>query len=453
MSKRRLSLTEDRIRTALPRFALPFLLANVLQSLYGAVDLVIIGRYCTSAAISAVATGTQLMYTLLGLIIGLSTGNTVLLGQSIGEKDGEKGGHAVGTAATLFMILAVIVTPLIIIFALPLLRVMQVPAEAEVHAHNYLTICACGIPFILGYNCISGCFRAMGDSKTPMIFVAVSSCVNLLGDLLLVGVLQLNAAGAALATVFSQMVSFVMSLIVLTKKGFPFPFHKRYFKPDWKAMGFILKVGVPLSAQEALVNVSFLLITAMVNGMGVTASASVGIVEKILGFVMMPPMAFSAAVTTITAQNIGAKQPERALQGLRWGILYALIFGVAFCAAAVIVPQFFTGIFSKDPAVVQMAASYLRPYSTDCILICVIFTMNSYFNGCGKSLISFIHSMVATFGVRVPLCRLMLPYCVGTLTPMGLCMPAASVVSLIICSIYFIWLRKKMKAQAELPAA
>ena len=450
MAKHPLSLTEDRIRTALPRFALPFLLANVLQSLYGAVDLVIIGRYCSSAAISAVATGTQLMMTLLGLIIGLSTGNTVLLGQSIGEKNGEKGGHAVGTAATLFLILAVIVTPLIIIFALPMLRLMQIPAEAEVHAHNYLTICACGIPFILGYNCIGGCFRAMGDSKTPMIFVAVSSCVNLAGDLLLVGLLHMNAAGAALATVFSQMTSFVMSLIVLMKKGFPFPFHRHYFKPDWKAMGFILKVGVPLSAQEALVNVSFLLITAMVNGMGVTASASVGIVEKILGFVMMPPMAFSAAVTTITAQNIGAKQPERALQGLRWGILYALIFGVAFCAAAVIVPQFFTGIFSKDPAVVQMAASYLRPYSTDCILICVIFTMNSYFNGCGKSLISFVHSMVATFGVRVPLCRFVLPYCVGTLTPMGLCMPAASVVSLIICGGYFLWLRKKMKAQTEL---
>lgn len=444
MAKRPLSLTQDRIRSALPRFALPFLLANVLQSLYGAVDLVIIGRYCTSAAISAVATGTQLMMTILSLIIGLSTGSTVLLGQSIGEGDGEKGGHAVGTTASLFLVLAIIFTPLIIIFALPLLRLMQVPEAAEPFAMDYLVICACGVPFSLGYNAIGSCFRGMGDSKTPMIFVAVSSCVNLAGDLLLVGVLQMNAAGAALATVFSQMVSFVTALIVLCRKGFPFPFHKRYFKPDLHSALFILKVGVPLSAQEVLVNVSFLLITRMVNSMGVTASASVGIVEKILGFVMMPPMAFSAAVTTITAQNIGAKQPERALQGLRWGILYALIFGVAFCAAAVIVPQFFTGLFSKDPEVIEMAASYLRPYSTDCILICVIFTMNSYFNGCGKSLISFVHSMVATFGVRVPLCRLMLPRCVGTLTPMGLCMPAASVVSLIICCGYFLWLRKKM---------
>lgn len=208
-------------------------------------------------------------------------------------------------------------------------------------------------------------------------------------------------------------------------------------------MGFILKIAVPLAAQELLVNFSFLIITTMVNNMGVVMSASVGIVEKILGFVMMPPMAFASAVTTMTAQNIGAKKPERALLSLRWGCTYALAFGLSFCAAALAVPQFFTGIFSKEPEIVAMAATYLRPYSTDCVLICVVFMMNSYFNGCGKSFISFAHSVAATFLVRVPLCRFAVQYCVGTLRPMGFAMPLASVFSLIVCCIYFLWLKRQ----------
>ena len=443
MPKRQLSLTNDRVSTTVLRFALPFLAANVLQSLYGAIDLLIIGRYCESASISAVATGSQVMLTLQSLIIGVSTGSTVLLGQSIGEHDDEKAARSVGSSAVLFAMIAAIITPLIAVFSMPILRVMKIPAEAETYAWHYLLICACGIPFILGYNIISGVFRGIGDSKTPMIFVAISSCVNLITDIILVGGLGMGAAGAALATVFSQFISFAVSFIYIAVKGFPFEFHARHFRPSASAIGFILKVGTPLAAQEMLVNCSFLIITAMVNVMGVVASAAVGIVEKLLGFVMMPPMAFSSAVTTMTAQNIGAKKPERALQSLKWGVSYSLIFGVAIWIVSTIAPQLLTGIFSREQAVIDMAATYLRPYSIDCMLICVIFTMNAYFNGCGKSLISFAHSMVATFCVRIPLCRLSMKYCVDTLEPMGWCMPAASLVSLVICTVYFIWLRRK----------
>lgn len=443
MTKKPISLTEDPVRTAMLRFALPFLAANVLQSLYGAIDLLIIGRYCASAAISAVATGTQVMMTLQSLVIGLATGSTVLLGQSIGEGDDEKSARAVGTSAVLFAVLALCLTPLMIGFTPQILQWMKIPGEAEPFARAYLSICAGGIPFILGYNALGSVFRGSGNSRTPMVFVAISSGVNLLGDLLLVGGLRLGAAGAAAATVFSQLVSFLLAFFYIRRKGFPFPFRASHFRPRWRLAGFILKIAVPLAAQELLVNFSFLIITTMVNDMGVVMSASVGIVEKILGFVMMPPMAFASAVTTMTAQNIGAKKPERALLSLRWGCTYALIFGLSFCAAALAVPQFFTGIFSKEPEIVAMAATYLRPYSTDCVLICIIFMMNAYFNGCGKSFISFAHSVAATFLVRVPLCRLAVRRCVGTLRPMGFAMPLASVFSLIVCCIYFLWLKKQ----------
>lgn len=443
MTKKPISLTEDPVRTAILRFALPFLAANVLQSLYGAIDLLIIGHYCASAAISAVATGTQVMMTLQSLVIGLATGSTVLLGQSIGEEDPEKSARSVGTSAVLFAVTALCLTPLMIFFTPQILRWMKIPPEAEQYALDYLRICAGGLPFILGYNVLGSVFRGCGNSKTPMVFVAISSAVNLAADLLLVGGLKLGAAGAAAATVFSQLVSFLLALGYIRKRGFSFPFHRTHFRPNWPLAGFILKIALPLAAQELLVNFSFLIITTMVNDMGVVMSASVGIVEKILGFVMMPPMAFASAVTTMTAQNIGAKKPERALLALRWGCTYALIFGLSFCAAAVAVPQFFTGIFSKNPAVVAMAATYLRPYSTDCVLICIIFMMNSYFNGCGKSFISFAHSVAATFLIRVPLCRLAVRRCVGTLQPMGFAMPLASVFSLVVCCIYFLWLKKQ----------
>ena len=452
MSKKPLSLTEGKVSTSLLRFALPFLGANILQSLYGAIDLLIIGRYCDSAAIAAVSIGSQVMMTLLGLIIGISTGSTVLIGQKVGEGDKEKAARSFGSAIALFIILAVIVTPAMIAATKPILGIMNTPPEALEYAKQYLIICSCGIPFILGYNAISGFFRAIGDSKTPMVFVFISSCMNLVGNILLIGVSKLGAAGAAYATIFSQLASFAVAFVYVSKKGLPFEFRASYIKPVAKAVFFILKVGIPLAAQEVLVNFSFLLITTMVNGLGVVASASVGIVEKILGFVMMPPMAFSSAVTTMAAQNIGAKQPKRALSSLKFGILYSLIFGVAITVAAFISAESITGLFAKEEAVKIMAATYLRPYSVDCILICIIFLMNGYFNGCGKSFITLVHSLVATFLFRVPLCYLSLERCIaaGNLTPMGWCMPLASISSLIITGVYFVWLNKKgLAAQQE----
>ncbi|MBR6521215.1 MAG: MATE family efflux transporter [Oscillospiraceae bacterium] len=445
MSKKPLSLIEGRVSTTLLRFALPFLGANILQSLYGAIDLLIIGRYCDSAAIAAVSIGSQVMMTLLGLIIGVSTGCTVLIGQKVGEGDKEKAARSFGSAIALAIILAVVITPIMILVASPILGLMNTPTEALQYAKQYLITCACGIPFILGYNALSGFFRATGDSKTPMIFVFISSCINVVGNILLIGVFKMGALGAALATILSQLASLVAALIFVIKKGLPFEFHASYIRPVPKAVFFIMKVGIPLAVQEVLVNFSFLLITTMVNGLGVVASASVGIVEKILGFVMMPPMAFSAAVTTMAAQNIGAKQPKRALSGLKYGILYSSIFGIAITLAAFISAESITGIFAKEEAVKIMAATYLRPYSIDCILICIVFLMNGYFNGCGKSVISLVHSLVATFVVRVPLCFLSIERCAatGTLTPMGWCMPIASVASLIITCIYFVWLIKK----------
>ncbi len=433
--KKQISMTEGKIGPALLSFAVPVLLSGFLQALYGAVDLFVVGRYDSSAAVSAVATGSQLMQTITGAVLGLSMGGTVLIGHAIGERDEEKAARAVGSLAGLFALVALICTGIMTAASGPVTGLLHTPPEAFVYAKQYIFICSAGIPFIVGYNAVSGIFRGIGDSKTPMYLVAAACMVNVALDFLLVGGFGMGAAGAAAATIAAQGISFLLSLVIIVKRGFPFPFGKRHFRPDPYSVRRILIVGTPLAVQDALVNVSFLIITVIVNTMGVIASAAVGVVERLIGFAMLPPSAFASAVATMTAQNMGAGKPERAFGALKRGIGYSLVFGVLVCIYAQLLPETLTGIFSSDPAVITAAAQYLRSYTIDCILVCFVFCINSYFSGSGKSVIAFAHSMVATFGVRIPLSYVISRLAEGTLYYMGLAAPAASLVSIVICGV------------------
>lgn len=433
--KKQISMTEGKIGPALLSFAVPVLLSGFLQALYGAVDLFVVGRYDSSAAVSAVATGSQLMQTITGAVLGLSMGGTVLIGHAIGERDEEKAARAVGSLAGLFALVALICTGVMTAAAGRVTGLLHTPPEAFAFAGQYIFICSAGIPFIVGYNAVSGIFRGIGDSKTPMYLVAAACMVNVVLDFLLVGGFGMGAAGAAAATIAAQGISFLLSLTIIVKRGFPFPFGKRHFRPDPYAVKRILIVGTPLAVQDALVNVSFLIITVIVNTMGVIASAAVGVVERLIGFAMLPPSAFASAVATMTAQNMGAGKPERAFGALKRGIGYSLVFGVLVCLYAQLLPETLTGIFSSDPAVITAAAQYLRSYTIDCILVCFVFCINSYFSGSGKSVIAFAHSMVATFGVRIPLSYGISRLGGGTLYDMGLAAPAASLVSILICGV------------------
>ena len=316
---RQLSMTEGKIGPALLNFAVPVLMSGFLQALYGAVDLLVVGRYDSSAAVSAVATGSQMMQTITGAVLGLSMGGTVLIGHAIGEKEPEKAARAVGTLAVLFAVIAAVCTAFMTLATGWVTGLLHTPREAFTYAKQYIFICSSGIPFIIGYNAVSSIFRGIGDSKTPMYLVAAACLVNVVLDFLLVGVFHMGAAGAALATIAAQSLSFFLSLFIIARRGFPFDFGRQHFKPDSHAMKRILLVGTPLAVQDALVNISFLIITVIVNTMGVVASASVGVVERLMGFAMLPPSAFASAVATMTAQNMGANKPERAWGALKCG--------------------------------------------------------------------------------------------------------------------------------------
>ena len=430
------SLTEGSIPRALAAFAAPFLLASFLQALYGAVDLFVVGQYSGSAAVSAVAIGSQIMQTITGIILGISTGGTVLIARCIGEENPKGAAGAVGTMTVLFVLLAAVLTPLMALLTGQAIALMETPAEAVAPTTAYLFTCACGIPFIIGYNAVSGIFRGIGDTVTPLLFITIACVVNIGGDFLLVGGLSMGALGAALATVLAQAVSFLAFLFYMRRKGLPFPFHRADIHLDRGAAAAILKVGLPLAVQDALVNVSFLVITAIINTLGLVASAAVGVVEKLIVFAFLPATSCASAVATLTAQNLGAGKPERARRAMWCGAGSAFVFGLLVCIFVQFSPDTLTGIFSRDPDVIASASEYLRSYSLDCMLTAFVFCFNSYFSGYGRSTIAFAHSMAATFGVRIPATYLLSRVASGSLLAIGFAAPAASMLSIVICAFF-----------------
>lgn len=401
--KRELDLTQGSVPKVLLQFAVPYLLANVLQALYGGADLFVVGQFDDAASVAGVAIGSQVMQTVTGIILGLTTGITVLIGIATGARNDKDLAAIIGSSVWLFAIIGLGLTLAMTAFHEAIALVMHTPAEAMADTKHYLLICSLGIPFIIGYNVVCGILRGLGDSRTPLYFVALACVINIVLDFVLVGGFHQRAAGAAVATIASQGISFVTALWFLHRRGFHFRFTRRDVRLNGYFSRRVMTLGAPIALQDALVNVSFLIITVIVNQMGVVASAALGVVEKIIVFAMLPPMAISSAVAAMTAQNYGAGLLGRMNLCLRSGIGMALVFGVSVCIYSQFLPDTLTGIFTNDALVIGMASEYLHGYSIDCIIVSFVFCINSYFSGQGNSLFPMIHSMIATFLFRIPL--------------------------------------------------
>lgn len=429
-------LTKGSIFKSLMIFSFPFLLASLLQAFYGAADLFVVGQYADSAAVSAVAIGSQVMQTITGVILGITTGGTILIGQYLGARREKDMAKTIGTIICVFGLFSVVLTILMVLFTNPIARIMHTPAEAMKYTQQYIFVCSCGIPFIIGYNAVSGILRGMGDSKTPLYFIAIACVINITVDIILVDFFKMGAVGAAAATVGAQGISFLLAVLFLWKKGFPFEFGKKYILLFPKKAKIIFHLGLPIALQDGLINISFLLITTIINTMGLTASAAVGVVEKIIVFAMLPPTAFASAIAVTTAQNIGAGKIERAQKSLYAGIACSLVMGIAFWIYSQISPENITSLFSNDKEVIYTAAAYLKSYSLDCILVCFIFCMNSFFSGCGHPIFPMVHSLIATFLIRIPVSFFLSRIEGITLYKIGFGAPLATFISLIMCIIY-----------------
>lgn len=439
-----LDLTKGSVPKVLMQFAMPYLLANVLQALYGGADLFVVGRFDDAASVAGVAIGSQVMQTVTGIILGLTAGITVLIGIATGARDEKKAAATIGSAVWLFAIIGAVLTLLMTVWHDTIATAMHTPPEATTDTRYYLLICSLGIPFIIGYNVVFGIMRGLGDSRSPLYFVALACVINIVLDFVLVGGCHMRAAGAATATIASQGISFAAALCYLHRKGFRFPFTRRDIRLNGILSKRIIKLGTPIALQDALINISFLIITVIVNRMGVTASAALGVVEKLIVFAMLPPVAISSAVAAMTAQNYGAGLTDRMNRCLKSGIGMALVFGTAFCIYSQFLPETLMGIFTNDAPVIELGAEYLHGYSIDCIIVSFVFCINSYFSGQGNSLFPMVHSLIATFLFRIPLSWIFSHIAPTSLFPMGFAPPLATMVSLAICLWYLkIWQKRQ----------
>ncbi len=436
--------TEGSIFRKMIRFMIPVLAALMLQAAYGAVDLLVVGRFGTTAGLSGVSTGSQVLNLVTFVITQLAMGITVLIARYLGEKSEENIGPVIGGTALVFTILSAILFVVMTLFSRPIAVLMQAPEEAVEQTSEYVRICGAGIFFIVAYNLLSAIFRGLGDSKSPLIFVAVACVFNIVGDLLLVAVFHMDTAGAAIATVFAQAVSVVFALIRLKRLGLPFKITKNDFRPNSHAK-LAFKIGFPLALQEFLTQVSFLALCAFVNRLGLAASSGYGVACKIVNFAMLIPSALMQSMASFVSQNIGAGKKKRAKQSMLTGILIGVVIGIVVFVLVLFKGDMLTSIFSTDPDVISAGFDYLRGFAPETIVTAVLFSMIGYYNGTNHTVWVMVQSLVQTLLVRLPLAYIMSIQPDASLSAIGLSAPIATTVGIVLNVCYFVFLEKKEK--------
>lgn len=443
------SFTEGKILSALLKFAVPVFFALFLQAMYGAADLIIVGKFAEVADQSGVASGSMLINIPTTMVSGLVMGITVFIAEAIGAGDRRRAGRGIGVGIFLFIIVAAILTAVIVPNSRSLAKLLKAPDEALRQTSEYIFICGCGSIFIIAYNVLGAVFRGIGDSKTPLLTVAIACVMNIFGDLLLVDVFHMGAAGAAIATVAAQAVSVILSLIIIRRRELPFEFSLSDIRFNGEYMKKILFIGVPVGLQELLVSISFMFIQTVVNSMGVTASAGVGVAEKVCTFLMLVGSAFMQSMSAFVAQNNGAGRHDRAKKALVYGIASAFAAGACMGCLAFFGGSILASLFSNDADVIAAAHSYLKAYAIDCLLTAVFFCFVGYFNGCEKSFFVMAEGIIGAFCVRIPVVYFMSKIPNASLFMIGLGTPASSLVQTILCIIAFFYFEKRWQSERK----
>ena len=436
--------TQGSILKKLSWFMLPVLGALVLQAAYGAVDLLVVGRFGTTTGLSGVSTGSQVLNLVTFVVTQLAMGITVLIARYLGEKKPDLIGPVIGGAAVVFAILSAVLFVGMVVFARPIAVLMQAPAEAVDLTASYVRICGAGIFFIVAYNLLSAIFRGLGDSKSPLLFVLVACVVNIVGDLALVAGLHLDAAGAAIATVAAQAVSVVCAIFMLLKKDLPFKLKKADFRLNPQCRKF-LGIGLPLALQEFLTQFSFLALCAFVNRLGLEASSGYGVACKIVNFAMLIPSSLMQSMASFVSQNVGAGNLKRAKKSMFTGIGIGLIFGCLVFTLIWFKGDLLASFFSTDTAVIQNGFAYLKGFAPETIVTAVLFSMIGYFNGNNKTLWVMLQGLIQTLCVRLPFAYFMSIQPNASLTRIGLAAPVSTTVGILLNVGFYLYLNKKEK--------
>ena len=419
-------LTEGNVFRVLLKFSVPFLIANIIQALYGAVDLMVIGWYCAPESVAAVSTGTQVTQIITSMVSGLTLGSTIMVGKYTGMKDEDRTRKTIGTTLSVFAVIAILLTIVMLTFKGPILTALKTPAASMKEANDYVTICFYGIFFICGYNAISAVLRGYGDSRRPMYFVALSCVLNIIGDIMFVKYLELGVAGTALATVLSQSISMICSIIYLNRSRFIFTFSFKNLRIDRSLAKELAMVGIPISSQECMVRLSFLYLTSVTNRLGVNAAAAVGIASKYDVFAMLPATSIASALAAITAQNYGAGKPERARQSRAAGIGFSVLASSLFFLWAQLSPQTMIGLFNTNPDIISAGIPFFHSCSFDYLAVSFVFCLNGFMNGRSKTVFTMISCCFGALALRIPLIWLAYTYCPDNLFVIGSIAPAVS---------------------------
>lgn len=434
--------TQGSIVGKLVKFMVPVLGALILQAMYGAVDLLVVGQFGTDAGISAVATGSNIINLVTFVITALVMGVTVLISRYLGEKRNERIGGVIGGTVCFFVIFTAIIMALLLFLAPVFASLLNAPEQAYDLTVQYVRICGVGIVFVVAYNVISGIFRGLGNSKLPLIFVLIACIVNVIGDLLFVAVFHMNVAGAALATILAQAVSVVLSLLIIRRQKLPFTIKKSDIRFNREILVF-LKLGIPLALQEMLTNISFLILCAIVNGIGLEASSGYGIAQKVISFVMLIPSALMQSMSAFVAQNVGAGKEERARKAMLTGMGLGVGVGVFIFAVTFFRGDIPASLFTSNEAYIVRGAEYLKGFSPEAILTCIVFSYIGYFNGHGMSFPVMLQGITASFLVRVPLSYVFSLKEGASLFDIGLAVPLASVYGIVFFTVWYGWYRKR----------
>ena len=434
--------TQGSILKKLVTFMMPVLGALILQAAYGAVDLLVVGRFGSTSGLSAVSTGSQVLNLVTFVVIQIAMGITVLIARYLGEKKPEQIGSVIGGSAIVFTIISVVLFVVMVGFARPISILMQAPTEAVDLTTTYVRICGAGIFFIVAYNLLSAIFRGLGDSKSPLLFVLVACIINIFGDLALVAGLHMDAAGAAIATVAAQACSVVFAVILLMKKQLPFEITKKDFRLNIQCQRF-LEIGLPLALQEFLTQISFLALCAFVNRLGLEASSGYGVACKIVNFAMLVPSALMQSMASFVSQNVGAGKLKRARQSMLTGIGVGLVVGCFVFALVMLKGDVLTGFFSTDEAVIQNGFAYLKGFAPETIVTAVLFSMIGYFNGNNKTVWVMTQGLIQTLLIRLPFAYIMSIQPNASLTMIGLAAPVSTMVGIILNVGFFTWISNR----------
>lgn len=428
--------TQGSIFGKLIRFMIPILGAQVLQAMYGAVDMLVVGHFGTTAGISAVSTGSSILHMVTFVLSQLAAGVMILLGRYLGERNHERIGKLIGNAVAFFLAVSVVLTALLMIFAEPIAVLMQAPAEAVDLTAQYIRICGAGCVFVVFYNLISCIFRGLGNSRLPLLFVGIACAVNILGDLVLIAGLGMNVAGAAIATISAQGVSVLLSLLIIRKQELPFQFSLRdiRFGPEIRPF---TKIGIPLALQDLLTSVSFLAICAFVNRLGLDASNGYGIAQKINSFIMLIPSSLVQCMSSFVAQNVGAGKEDRAKKGMFYGMALGFSVGLLIAALTFFRGDLLAAVFANDPQAITKAFEYLRGLAPEAFLTCILFSFMGYFNGHSRSGFVMMQGLAQSFLIRLPVSYFMSLRPGASLTGIGLAVPLSTMAGILLCWLYY----------------